>query len=132
MSDLFFHRLRERLDPRRSEDERSVATAQRQCGRWLALQRLRAGITTDQAATQSGVAHDIVQLLEAGLAEERDACDGCWRDLAGLITVARDDAVFIRAAMATVLSATPCDAQARARINADLQLAPPQREHLIG
>ena len=65
----FFNRLLDRVDPHDLSINAEAQHAQVSCGRWLALQRLQLGLTTEELARQVGADPQSIFLLEAGLGD---------------------------------------------------------------
>ncbi len=82
---VFFDRLMSRVDPHHSAVPALDQQAQVLAGRWLALQRIRAGLNAVQVAKRLGLPAETLLLLETGLADEALAQDAVWVRLAAML-----------------------------------------------
>lgn len=67
----FLERLVAAMDPHGAPLGGERLEAKLACGRWLALQRLRQGLPLDRAAQRAQLDVEALELLEAGLADQR-------------------------------------------------------------
>src|SRR5690242_8863207 len=65
----FFSRLLDRIDPHGPSNNPEAQHAQVFCGRWLAFQRLRMGLTVEELALRISTDPQSIFLIESGLAD---------------------------------------------------------------
>ncbi|HEX5691894.1 MAG TPA: hypothetical protein VFX76_17885 [Roseiflexaceae bacterium] len=119
-ADAFFDRLLSRSDPHAPPRDERLAQAQVLCGRWLALRRMRLGVSLETLAEHTGWLEETLLFVEVGLAGHDEAVpvsDCLVRLLAGPFG---DDAwVAMVLAIALGRVCTPSD-QVMRRVAADL------------
>lgn len=111
----FMDKLMVRIDPHQSHVNETLLDAQRTCGRWLALRRLRMGLTTQQIAGIALVPKENIVLLESGLGDIYSLSDPARRNLSRNLGRGKDEFEWVERVIAI--------AQGRAEMLEDSVLA---------
>jgi DNA-directed RNA polymerase specialized sigma24 family protein len=124
-----FSRLLDQADPQAAMPIGTETRANRRlCGRWIAVQRLRRGLTVEMIARRIGVEQNILQLLECGLATEDELPEATVEQLARLLVGGTDDIGWLLSVLAISLGRRIPQAEATLqRVNDELH-APAQIE----
>jgi transcriptional regulator with XRE-family HTH domain len=117
----FFDRLLSRQDPRSPVCDAGIRQGQLLCGRWLALRRLRLGLTLEALAEKTGLPLEALLFVELGLADEPLAL-GETACLSRLLSGPYGDDAWVAMVMAIALGRiqAPSDRIMR-RVVADLE-----------
>jgi len=88
-------RLLAHINPHHPPPDRALLDAQRACGRWCALRRLRHRLTSEQLAGMAGVSTEQLGLLEAGLAEAGDLPETARPLLSTFLRSGHEDSAWV-------------------------------------
>jgi len=127
----FMDRLMAQANPQRPPPDTARLDAQRACGRWFALQRLRLALTAEQLGGMVDLPADDIQLLEAGLAEPGCLSDVASQRLRRLLRQRREDSAWVAQVIAIAAGQTEAlDVLVMDRVVAELDDAdtPTQRD----
>ncbi|HEX5688460.1 MAG TPA: hypothetical protein VFX76_00560 [Roseiflexaceae bacterium] len=102
-SEQYFDRLLDQVDPQRPAYETSIAQARIYAGRWLALRRIRHGLSDNQIENRTGIVSPTLLLLEAGLADETLAPAAAWEKLGAALAGRRRAAPNVAAVVDVAL-----------------------------
>jgi hypothetical protein len=118
-----FDALLDRADPQADAPISAEARANRRlCGRWLAVQRLRLGISSGVVAERAGVDESTLHLLESGLADETQVPDSSREQISYLLTGAEHDQGWVLDVLSIALGCAHVrEAQVLQQVAADLQ-----------
>jgi len=114
-------RLMVRIDPHQPPIDETLLDAQRACGRWLALRRLRMGLTIRQIAGITLVPEEHIILLETGLGDSSSLTDTARRNLSRNLGTGKDDFDWVERVIAVAQGhAEPLDESVLAPVKAYL------------
>jgi DNA-directed RNA polymerase specialized sigma24 family protein len=122
-----FNRLLDQADPQSAVPIDAETRANRRlCGRWIAVQRLRRGLSVEMIAKRIRVEQNTLLLLECGLATDAELPDAAVEQLARLLVGGIDDIGWLLGVLAIALGRRVPQAEATLRrINDELH-APAQ------
>ena len=101
----FMARLLEHINPHRPPPEPALLDAQRACGRWCALRRLRTRVNSEQFAGMVGIPVEQLAWLEAGLAKADDIPGEARQRLTQFLR-AQDDSAWVAQVIALACGQT--------------------------
>jgi hypothetical protein len=121
-AELFFDRLLDQVDPRRPALDGSVAQARIYAGRWLALRRIRRGLSNCQIEERTGIAPPTLLLLEAGLADDLLAPAQAWEQLGAALAGTHREYPHVAAVVDVALGrANTMQSHTMAQVGSDLR-----------
>src|SRR5262245_39898369 len=95
LPEAFLNSLLDYVDPHQPPRDEQLLTAQRLCGRWLALRRLRIGLASEQLARIGNVPVETIQILEAGIATPDHVSSVARQHLSRVLAPSRADFTFM-------------------------------------
>jgi len=101
---VFFDRLLDQIDPHQPPLDGPTRSARLLCGRWLALQRLYLQWTIEDLAQATGLASEVLRLLELGLADAAMLDAAGRRRLSETLTVTSQEARWFSGVVAIAQS----------------------------
>jgi hypothetical protein len=121
-----FDALLEQADPQAAAPISAEMRANRRlCGRWLAVQRLRLGLSSAVVAERAGMDAPTLRLVETGLADKTQLSAAMCECLSRVLAGAMHDAAWVRDLLAVAVGrATEREAPVLQRILAELPASP--------
>jgi hypothetical protein len=96
-------RLMLRIDPHHPPLDAALLDAQRACGRWCALRRLRLKLTSEQLAGMVGIPAEQLRMLEAGLADRDCMPDAARQRMSTFLKSGQEDSAWIAEVVAIAI-----------------------------